>query len=120
MKKRILLIILIEVIVMALYYYIMLPPINLTSMEFWQFIIFGLAIFVGLNILSTITNGVRKIINGRNLRNQPKLISIPILTIIVIIIGIFLVNFLVSPLFNAKSYSKRISVDETGNFTNDI
>jgi len=120
MKKRMLFIILIEVIVMSLYYYIMLTPINLTSIEFWQFIIFGLAIFVGLNIVSTITNGVRKIINGRSLRNQPKLIAVPILTIIVIIIGIFIVNFLVSPLFNAKSYSKRISVDETGNFTKDI
>lgn len=120
MKKRMFLIILIEVIVMALYYYIMLPPINLTSMEFWQFIIFGLAIFVGLNILSTITNGVRKIINGKSLRNQPKLISVPILTILVIIIGIFITNIFCSPLFNAKSYSKRITVDETGNFTKDI
>lgn len=120
MKKGMFLIILIEVIVMSLYYYIMLPPINLTSMEFWQFVIFGLALFVGLNILSTITNGVRKIINGKNLRNQPKLISIPILTILVIIVGIFLVNIACSPLFNAKSYSKRIKVDETGNFTNDI
>ena len=62
----------------------MLPPINLSSMAFWEFVIFGLALFVGLNILSTITNGVRKIINGRGLKNQPRLISIPILTILII------------------------------------
>jgi len=120
MKKRMFLIILIEVIVMSLYYYVTLPPINISSMEFWQFIIFGLALFVGLNILSTITNGVKKIIVGKSLKNQPKLISIPIIIILVIIVGIFLVNTICSPLFNAKSYSKRIEVDETGDFTKDI
>ena len=38
----------------------------------------------------------------------------------ILMLGTVVVNFICSPLFNAKSYQQRIIVDETGNFTEDF
>ncbi len=50
----------------------------------------------------------------------PKLLMVPIISICVIFISIIFINFFCSPIFNASSYAKRIVVDETGSFTEDI
>ena len=38
----------------------------------------------------------------------------------IMFILIMIVNFICSPVFNAKSYQTRISIDQSGNFTEDI
>lgn len=117
MKKRILFPSIITIIIMALYFYIVLPPINISSMAFWSFVIFSLAIFVGAYLL---TNMV--LITQFNSKNKftSKMITIPITLILVILAGIFIINIACSPVFNAKSYSKRITIDESGDFSTDI
>lgn len=118
MKKRILYTVLLTLLVMAVYYYFVLPPINISSMAFWSFVIFALAVFTGAYILTGVTS--LKQINYKRIDKPSKIISIPILLIIVILAGIFIINIIFSPVFNAKSYSRRIEIDETGNFTTDI
>ncbi len=108
--------ILIEIIIMSLYYYIVLPPINLSSMSFWSFIISAIVLFIVLNALFKLNTTV---INLRRFKPN-KLSFAPILLIPLIVVCIILVNFICSPLFNASSYAKRITVDETGDFTKDI
>ena len=116
MKKRILFTIIITLLVMLIYYYFVLPPINISSMAFWSFVIFSLAVFVGSYILSNL-GFITKI---HQIKKTSKFISIPILTILIIVAGIFIVNIICSPVFNAKSYSKRIIIDESGEFSTDI
>ncbi|MBQ3020723.1 MAG: hypothetical protein IJD92_00695 [Bacilli bacterium] len=120
MKKRILLIILIQAIVMSCYYYLVLPPINITSSAFWSFIVFSLAILVGLLTLNNFTGGLKTIFNKKRLKDYSLSVVIIIGLIIVIIAGISITNFICSPLFNAKSYSNRITINEDGNFTEDV
>ena len=115
MKKNIVLTVILEAIILFIYYYIVLPPINLTSYAFWAFIIFALILFVALN---TILQMFSKQVYMQ--RKVSKIIIIPIISLLAIIVGIIVVNLFCSPIFNAKSYSKRITVDETGNFLEDI
>ncbi len=115
MKKNIVLTFILEAIILFIYYYIVLPPINLTSYAFWAFIIFALILFVALN---TILQMFSKQVYMQ--RKVSKIIIIPIISLLAIIVGIIVVNLFCSPIFNAKSYSKRITVDETGNFLEDI
>ena len=120
MKKKILFICIIEILVLGIYYYIALPPLNISSPLFWSFIMFGLAILTGLIFLTNVSGGITTLIKG----GKPHTIKKPMLiipfTIIAIVIGMMLVNFICSPMFNAKSYSKRITIKEDGNFTKDI
>lgn len=120
MKKKIVFSILIEIIIMALYYYIVLPPINISSPEFWSFIILFLVTLIILIIFNTITGGIKSLFNKKRITDFSKSVVVIIGLILLIVIGMSVVNFFCSPLFNAKSYSQRIEIDETGNFTEDI
>lgn len=119
MNKRVGLIIILEILIVSVYYYFMLPVINFSSIEFWSFIIFILGT---LTVLMFIFGRykVNNRINFKSMLRSLKLKIIPLFCIIFIICMIAIVNFFVSPLFNAKSYSRRITIDETGNFTEDI
>ena len=51
MKKFDIFIVLFDLILVALMYYLMLPPINLTSIDFWSFIcMIGIIIFISMAI----------------------------------------------------------------------
>ena len=118
MRKKTIITIVTTLIVMAIYYYFVLPPINLSSMAFWSYIIFSLAIFVGIHLLYSL--GPITKIEYNKIKKPTKIITYPISIILIIITVIFIVNIICSPVFNAKSYSKRITIDETGNFSEDI
>ena len=118
MNKRLIKTLILTLIIMGGYYYFALPPMNFSSMAFWSFIIFSLAIFIGSYILFGITNF--NVIKVKKVEKPTKFISIPITLILLIIAGIFIVNIICSPVFNAKSYSRRIEIDETGKFETDI
>ena len=117
MKKRDIFIVLGDLLIIFLMYYFMLPPINLGSPEFWSFLfIISVIIFVSL----LIRNNTEFILNRRfNLKDfiVYKYYILAVLTIYLIIIFI---NFISAPLFNAKEYSKRIAVDDTHEFINDV
>lgn len=120
MKKRIINLIITLVFGFVLYY-LTLPAINLHNMGFYIYVCTLLFVFGILDTIS-FTKSPQLFKNGKLLtkgETSPVLLVI-LCTIAVVFIGINVVNFFCSPLFNAKSYQTRIIVDETGNFTEDI
>ena len=112
--------VLITLVIGFIIYYITLPAINLNNMGFYLFIFFLVLTYA---ILDTISNTKKIEIFKKGIRlnyDIPKTLTYSIYGIIAVFALIILVNFICSPLFNAKSYQQRISVDETGNFTEDI
>lgn len=118
MNKKLVFVCLIEVVIAALMYYLFLPAINPTSIGFWIYLITLMFIFAGMASIALITNSNIKVMN--KLRDVPKIIVFPLITSCLIVFGIILINIIVSPMFMAKSFSKRIVVNETGNFAEDI
>lgn len=113
MKKNIIVGVLVVVWTLFLYYF-MLPPINISSPLFWTYIFF-------IGIYYVIVSSIIKNIAEKNLifkLGKSHLVVSSVLGVCLVLI--FLVNIILSPLFNAKSYSRRISVDETHEFTKDI
>lgn len=116
MKKNIFLV-LIDVLIVLVAYYFVLPPLNITSPLFWGFVSFILiVIFVSL----CICNSNLMIRRGKIDFKMEKSCTVVVI-IFLAIFGIRLViNFICSPLFNAKEYSERITVNETTSFVNDV
>ena len=100
------------------FYFITLPPINVTSMQFWMFLMFLMFIYVILTLVSRL--GIQ-VIRNKNI-NYGMLGKLPLVLLIIPVL-IILVNFILSPVFNSKAYSKRINVildTEESNFTTEI
>lgn len=118
MKNKILIIRVVLTLVVALFlYYFMLPPINLTSPIFWTyaFIITMVYIFSGAAKLVDLKNIIT---SKSNKKFMP--LGIGILGIVGIGLLITVINFILSPLFISKTYYNRITINEDGNFTEDI
>ncbi len=112
--------ILITLVLGFIIYYITLPAINLNNFGFYAFIAFLVFIYAILDSLSSF-NSVELFKKGKKVNYQlPNTMIYAILGIGSVFVLILIVNFICSPLFNAKSYQQRISVDESGNFTEDI
>lgn len=100
-------------------FYIYLPPINITSIAFWLFVIVLLFVYGVASLIFSKRD--YKIINISSVNiNVPKSAYIVFTSVLIIVAGILLINFVCSPLFNAKSYSKRITIDESNNFLEDV
>jgi len=119
MTKKIINII-ITLLLGALWYYITLPAINLNNISFYMFITVLIIVYNTVNLISK-SNQVELIRKGRNVSYElPVLIKYSLFAITGIWAGIFTINFIASPLFNAESYQQRIEVDENGEFATDI
>ena len=116
MKKR-LFNLLITIIFGLLIYYFMLPPINLTAPSFWVFVIMMLVFYFILSCSSLLSVNI---LSNKHIKIKDLKISKSIYAVFVIVIGIIIVNIVLSPVFNANSYANRIIVDETKEFTNDV
>lgn len=111
--------ILITLLIAGIAYYITLPALNLNNMGFYAFIFFIILVYVFID--SALSNEI-KIIKKKqsyNLNIEGKLLYF-FAGLGICIIAIMIVNFACSPVFNASSYQKRIEVDETGNFSEEI
>ncbi len=120
MKKNYIIAGILEIVSLALYYYFALPPINIQSVAFWVFISVALILFIIYFSVAYSANTVVKVNNHASFKDTPKIVAIPTLVLALVITGILLINLVCSPLFNASSYSKRISIDESGNFLDEI
>lgn len=120
MIKRIINLI-ITLIVGAVVYYFTLPAINLNNMGFYMFLAFLAITYAVLDTIS-FTKAPQLFKNGKLLTKgeTSPVLGITILVIGVVFVLISIVNFICSPVFNAKSYQTRISVNENGDFTKDI
>ena len=111
MKKSIICLI-ITIIVGTILYYFMIPPINIHSMLFWMYLLIIVCIFTSCRLLS--------LVDLRGNFRVSKIDGYLWLGLIGIILVILVFNFILSPLFNAKTYSKRISVNEDSDFATDV
>lgn len=116
-NKNFIYVILIELLFISVYYYFVLPPLNPSSLEFWAFIMLIIGLFIGLTSIFCLIPVTT--VRGK-FTKVPKVITIPLMLLGVIFLGILVVDLICSPIFNAKSYSERITVDETGEFNKDI
>ena len=103
----------ITIIFAGILYYFFLPAINLHAIEFWIYLILVVGMFSFSTLIASVgENGAIK-----------KMITTTIFGFSflgIIILGILLVNIIVSPLFNSRSYSKRIEINENANFTDEV
>ena len=121
MKKSYILVGIIQVIFMALYYYFVLPPLNVQAIAFWAFVVISLVVFVSLLFIAYYGSEVIQIKSRKKSKQElPMIFIIPAIGIVAIIAIILILNIACSPLFNASSYAKRITIDEAAVFTEDF
>ncbi len=115
MKKRSIISLIITLVIGVIIYFVQLPPINITSISFWSYVMFMLAIYLFLNTVSRI--------DSKGINFDFKKSKIIIIILVTIPLAILLTNFVLSPVFNASAYAKRINVIEDtleSNFTSEI
>ena len=108
--------IIVTLILSFIIYFFLLPPINITSLSFWIYLIVIFSIYL-------ITSVKPRLDFRRKVIDKIKDIKILMISIFIIIIGIIGTNFILSPLFNSKAFSKRINVvedSEESNFITEI
>lgn len=110
--------ILITLVFGLIYYYFVLPPINLTAVPFWTFVIILLIVYFILSIGANTINNIDVIFKRKSSYTKTNFIIPGI--IFGIIVMIVLINTILSPFFISKSYSKRISINENNNFVEDV
>ena len=111
--------VLVTLIYTLVVYYLLFPSLNIHSWSFWIFIISIMIVFASLMSVLTLGIALSELFTGVKRRKKIGYYKI-FIVIPVIVLLIIVLNFFLSPLFNAKTYYKRIIVDETGEFTTDI
>lgn len=110
MKKNIIRIVL-TVVIAFLVFYITLPAINIHSLGFWAFLFFIFFVFWITGILDFHVN---------NRIRVDKKMFYALLGVGGVFLILMIINIINSPIFNAKSYYKRISIEEDTNFLEDV
>ena len=107
----------IAVLLILLKYYLELPPLNFSSPLFWYF---AFSVILICFIAVVLTSDNRIIIGTRFNTKLFTKYKIIISSIIALLCILFVVNLFSLPIFNAKEYSRRITVEENQNFATDI
>ena len=103
----------ITIIYATMVYYFFLPAINLQSIGFWIYLMSIYTIWMGCSVIGNI-------MLRRKTKYNENLITIYIISVSIICAGIFVVNIIMCPVFQSKSYANRITIDESGDFTADV
>ncbi len=111
--KRSLLSLSFTLVIGAIWFYLFLPAINLQSFGFWFWILLMLGTYSFVSLLANLDR------RGR-VENLKKDTILSFAAIFVILILILVINVVLSPLFNSKSYAERITIEENGNFIEDV
>ena len=113
--------IIITLVLGAIIYYFTLPALNFNNMSFYVFISFLIMIYAILDTLNY-SEKIELFKKGKKIKTNelPKTFIYCTAAVGIMFILIMIVNFICSPVFNAKSYQTRISIDQSGNFTEDI
>lgn len=94
-------------------YYFTLPALNVHSFGFWVYVMVLLIIFsVTLLCFSLDRRG--------NIVRFEKILGGSVILLGIIILGIAMIDFILSPIFQSKSYSKRIIINEEEEFTENV
>lgn len=105
--------VLITLIAAFVIFFFSLPALNITSMSFWGYIAAVLGIYLALNFFTNLDS------KGKLVRNV-KLVSVTGIIILAMFVLIFVINFILSPVFMSKNYAERITVLEDSTFEEDI
>lgn len=108
----------ITLVVGMVLYFFMLPPINVTSMSFWVYVMMLLFVFIFVTFIDKVTITITKI-----RKNDYSGLGKLMIVLFIIPILIIVVNFVLSPVFNSKAFSKRINVvedTEENNFVTEV
>ena len=114
-NKRNIISLIITIIFGVIAYLIILPPINLTSIEFYSFILLLLGVYLVLTTTSKIT---KKGIDFNFKKSKYLIIAMLLIPGLILVI-----NFILSPVFSAKAFSQRITIvedTEDSNFLTEI
>ncbi len=112
MKKNLISLGIVAIIGFIIYYFT-LPAINIHSFGFWVYFIFLLIIY-SLSLLCF------SIDEKGNIIRSVKLLGGVCASIFIIITGIIIVNIILSPIFQSKSYANRIQIQEGLEFTKEV
>lgn len=121
MKKNYIFAGLIEILFVGTYFYFLLPALNPTNMGFWAFIFVSLVVAGFLFTTATALDNI--VIIKKNAKKELNHFVwgyVPFIIACLIIVGVMVVDIACSPLFHADSYSKRIVVDQSTEFLDDI
>ncbi len=112
-----------------LLFWFKLPPINLKSKDFWGFIIESVIICTVILAISSITNFIKKnmgkqgrdvLVDGKAvLKGSKKPVKIVLIALAAMIVFTVVMDIVGAKLFNAKSYSNLITLEE-GDFSKDV
>ena len=108
----------ITLVVGAITYYLTLPAMNLNNMGFYMFWGFLLILYALLETFNF--NYIKVITKKTNASEIPKTLLYVMYLLGAVVSIIVITNIICSPMFNAKSYQTRITVDENGDFEKDI
>lgn len=117
--KSLLLSILVTIIFGGLYYYLAYPALNITNVGFWVFLLILVAVFTVVYTVTSLQLKFQDLVTKKKTYRYNHKPSLLIFTIPVVILGILLVNFVLSPLFFANKYYQRITVSDA-EFTENV
>lgn len=108
----------ITLVVAFLYFYIFLPPLNVNAIEFWTFILLIYAFYLVLSLFSFV--GYASLKGNIRTIKLSKAFKGMFLVIPGVIALIIIVNFILSPVFNSKSYANRITITQGKKFEEEV
>lgn len=117
MNKKTITRIIITFIFASIYFYIFLPPINFQSFSFLSYLFLLFVVYLSTGMVNILE--LKNIIIHKKKPNF-KPTGLVVMSMLLIVLLPIIVNFFLSPFFFAKSYSNRITVDESHEFTNDV
>ncbi len=104
-------------IVFAVYYYLFIPPINLSSIEFYIWVLFPLGIYELVELMSSVGYVATK--KSTQAKQSFKMATSTIVICVVLVVLAGLVQAINSPMINASSYHNRIIIEDSS-FTDDV
>ena len=123
MKKKIINILITIVFAFVLFYFT-LPAINLNNPGFYTYLFFIVIVYGLLDTISSANSVIitKKTKTGKHydIKKLGGKLPICFMGCVCLFFVILIINFICSPVFNAQKYQTRISVDENGDFNNDI
>lgn len=118
MRKGLFIRIISTIVFALLLFYFMLPPINLHAFSFYIYLILVVLFYLTISTPSLLINTFSK--RKKYVHIESKAIKYGFIGVVLIIPMIFIINFVLSPVFNSKAYYNRITINENGNFSNDV
>lgn len=111
--KRNLSSLLITAIIGFIIYYFTLPALNIHSFSFWIYITVLIIVFSVIQLYLTLSK-------HENIVQFEKVLRVSSALFAAIMFGIAATNFILSPVFQSKGYSKRIVINEEEKFTENV